>query len=432
MRPDPEVAKAQHLAQGDEYFAQEQYAEAIVEYRTALQFDPSFGEALYHLGNSYLEIGNLWNATGVLVRAANILEDDSEVQLRTAGVLALAGQFEDAETLTRRVIVADPENLRAHILLANLLAGLYQFDEVIVEVGEALKFDPAGADGYMGLALIQDARNEFDAAEATFERALGFAPDSVAVRMAMARFYEARNRHTDAEAALRRVLEIQPRHVAANQAMAMRYFGTDRLGEAEPYLRAIVEVTDRVGPRLLLADYLLATGRVDEPIQILTDAFASDLNTAAAEWRLAVTKYATGSAGEAHIIVDELLGRMPDHLPARLLKAQFLLWEGVIGRAKAQIDLAAALQPDSAGVHYLRGLVASAQAQDERATRPHSEGLKLNPSAVDAQIILAHTLLLSGTSAGLEPESEAVTRPFQSAALPLLPEPVESRPDGGA
>ena len=380
-RPDPEAAKAEHFAKGDEYFEQERYAEAIVEYRTALQFDPRFGVAHYQLGNSFLETHNLWDAIGAFVRAADVMEDDAEVQLRAAGLLALAGQFEDAETRTRRVLVADPENLRARILLANLLAGLSHLDEAIVEVGEALELDPASADGYASLALIQYARNEFDAAEATFQRALEFAPDSVAVHMGMARFYDARNRQTDAEAALRRVLEIQPRHVGANQALAMLYFATDRRAEAEPYLRAILEVTDRVGPRLLLADYLLATGRVDESIQILTDALASDLGTGAAEWRLAIVTYATGSTGEAHAIVDRLLVRMPSHLPARLLKAQFLLREGAVGRARAQIDLAAAAQPDSAGVHYLSGLAASAEGQHERATRSYSEVLKLNPGA---------------------------------------------------
>ena len=34
---DPEVAKREYLASGDAYFEQKKYAEAVVEYRNAIQ-----------------------------------------------------------------------------------------------------------------------------------------------------------------------------------------------------------------------------------------------------------------------------------------------------------------------------------------------------------------------------------------------------------
>ena len=36
---DPEVAKREYLASGDAYFEQKKYAEAVVEYRNAIQQD---------------------------------------------------------------------------------------------------------------------------------------------------------------------------------------------------------------------------------------------------------------------------------------------------------------------------------------------------------------------------------------------------------
>jgi tetratricopeptide (TPR) repeat protein len=51
---NPEAAKRDHMARGDRYFQQEKYNEAIIEYRSAVQIDPRFGDARYKLGQAYL------------------------------------------------------------------------------------------------------------------------------------------------------------------------------------------------------------------------------------------------------------------------------------------------------------------------------------------------------------------------------------------
>ena len=51
---DPEVAKREYLSSGDAYVEQKKYAEAIVEYRNAIQQDPKFGQARYKLAEAYM------------------------------------------------------------------------------------------------------------------------------------------------------------------------------------------------------------------------------------------------------------------------------------------------------------------------------------------------------------------------------------------
>ena len=53
---DPEVAKREYLASGDAYFEQKKYAEAVVEYRNAIQQDAKFGQARYKLAESYIAL----------------------------------------------------------------------------------------------------------------------------------------------------------------------------------------------------------------------------------------------------------------------------------------------------------------------------------------------------------------------------------------
>ena len=48
---DPEIAKREYLASGDQFReAEQKIREAIVQYRNALAQDPQFGEARYKLG----------------------------------------------------------------------------------------------------------------------------------------------------------------------------------------------------------------------------------------------------------------------------------------------------------------------------------------------------------------------------------------------
>jgi tetratricopeptide (TPR) repeat protein len=51
----PEVKKARHLERGDKYAAQEQYPEAILEYRNVLRIDPANERAIRQLGLAHYQ-----------------------------------------------------------------------------------------------------------------------------------------------------------------------------------------------------------------------------------------------------------------------------------------------------------------------------------------------------------------------------------------
>ena len=54
-RKDPEFAKQEYLKSGDRYMESGKVAEAIVQYRNAVQQDPRFGEARLKLAEAYIK-----------------------------------------------------------------------------------------------------------------------------------------------------------------------------------------------------------------------------------------------------------------------------------------------------------------------------------------------------------------------------------------
>src|SRR5215475_4127402 len=96
-RADPEAAKRRHMQRGDEYAKQEKYAEAVIEYRGAVQADQRFGEARKKLADAYLKVNEGANALREYVRAADLLPQDAETQATAGKLLLGAGQFNEAK-----------------------------------------------------------------------------------------------------------------------------------------------------------------------------------------------------------------------------------------------------------------------------------------------------------------------------------------------
>src|SRR5688572_13083926 len=92
------VDATQHTRQGNEYFDQKKYAEAIVEFRGALQQDPKLGAVRLKLGDAYMEIKDGKNALREYVRAADLLPNDAGAQVKAGELLLMAGAFEDVKS----------------------------------------------------------------------------------------------------------------------------------------------------------------------------------------------------------------------------------------------------------------------------------------------------------------------------------------------
>jgi tetratricopeptide (TPR) repeat protein len=139
---DPNMVKREHVQRGDVYMAEKKYHEAIIEYRGAVQADPRFGEARKKLGEAYVKTDDPAGAFSEYVRAADLLPDDVDVQLKTAGLLQLAGRFEDAKARAEQALKKAPGNIDAQLLVGSALLGLKDPDAAIAQIQEATRLDP--------------------------------------------------------------------------------------------------------------------------------------------------------------------------------------------------------------------------------------------------------------------------------------------------
>ncbi len=388
----PDVRKQRFFDSGTRYFDQAKFREAAIEFRNAVQVDQKFAKARLKLAQSYERLGDVQNAYQEYVRAADLLPDQQDVQLRAGIYLLAARQFDDAKLRAEAVLALDSQNVEAQVLLGNSLAGLRNFDQAITEIEQAIRLDPTRAASYANLGVVQMRRGRADAAEAAFTRAVSLQPKWVPARLALANHYWATGKIADAERQLHEAIDLEPTNPIANRALALLYLSSNRGAAAEPYAKALASSTTPFA----LADFYLLQNRTGDAIAQL-ERLRSDAKTATpAGRRLVQARAIAGDRDGAQQLVKELLAANPKDTESLLLSGQLLAQQGKIDEALAQLKAAAEVDPNSASLQFALGRLHMIRADYDEAGRAYREVLKLNPRAAAAQVELARVELVSG------------------------------------
>ena len=388
---------ADHVRNAAGFEAKKDYANAILEYRAALQSDPKLGEARLKLGDIYAQLGDAQNAYREYVRAADTMPDSADAQLKAGALLLLGNQFADAKVRAENVLRRNPRDPGALTLLGNALAGLNDMDGAFDRLNAAIQVDPGQGSLYSNLGVLQLARGDRQMAEASFKKAIRATPDRAETRVALAHFYRSQGRNDEAETILKEALAINPTSIQVNSNLAELFIQRERPLEAEAPLKAIAEARQDAASKFALADYYTGTNRPKQAAAILDSLTATKETYALAKARLAAIDYTEGRAAEAHAILDELLKREPHSRIGLLLKARLLLLEKKPDEALTMAKGAAAADPERAADAFL--VVAQsyfAKGQIEDAQDAVKQVLKLDARSVAAQLLQSRLFTAKG------------------------------------
>jgi len=395
---DREVAKREYLASGDAYFEQKKYAEAVVEYRNAIQQDPKFGQARYKLAESYIFLNQPGDAYREYVRAADLMPDSVEVQVKAARMLLMGGQFLDAQTRAEKALAVDPKSVDAQLLKAASLAGMKKLDEAVGQVEDAIELDPLRAGSYLDLGVLESIRGNKDAAEQAFKHAVEANPNSISAKLSLANFYLMSSRNSESEALLKELDTANPKNVQINRALAAFYISTKQPDLAEQPLKTIVEVNKDDASRIRLAEYYMGVRKPAEARSLMESVAKGNGEAASmAKVRLAAVAVAEGRRNDAYKLIDESLQKNPKNYYAMAAKAEMFLREGKLDEALASAKLAvAAAEPPSAPVQIVLGRIHSARTELAEAVAAFNEAVRLRPRFIVAHLELARAYLTMG------------------------------------
>jgi tetratricopeptide (TPR) repeat protein len=395
----PETKRQKFLENGNRYFAQEQYREAIIEYRNAVQIDPKFGEARAKLAESYARTGDAVNALNEFVRAADLLPERLDLQLAAGNYLLAARRPQDALARAEAILSRDAKHVAGHVLRGNALGGLNNFEQALTEIEEAIELDPSSASTYTHLGLVQVARGQRDNAEVAFKKAVELDPKWLGGHLGLGNFYWAAGRLAEAELSFENALRLDPDNAMANRAMAAFSLATRQPSRAEQHLQRLAKGTANPAATIALADFYQATGRPLDAIRLLEPLAADNRNVAGARHRLSRAYAQAGDGAKARALVDRLLRQNSADSQARLIKGQLLLAEGKREDALEQVRAAVDAEPASVPAQFALGRLYAARGDAAGAEKAFREVLRLNPRAAGAQLELSRVQLSTGSAA---------------------------------
>jgi tetratricopeptide (TPR) repeat protein len=406
---DPAVRKQEHLDKGNQFAAEEKYREAVVEYRNALQIDPTFGAAHHKAAEAYAKLGDAPRALAEYVRAADLLPNDLELQVTTGALLMASGRAEAARARADAVLAKDPKHAAAHVLRGNALGGLNELDQALSSMEEAIRLDPGRGSTYAQMGAVQMAKGDQAKAEESFRKAVEISPDWVAGHLALAQYLWAIGQPDAAEREFQTALKIDQNHGAANRAMAVFYLATKRADRAEEFLKRIADTSKLPAAVMTLADYYLDMQRPKDAQAILLKLTDTVSPPVGSRERLARAYAVDNQRQKAYELLDDILSQDKTNARAHLLRSQLLHQERKIDDALASVRQAIAADSTITEAHFTLGKIYASRGDAAGAEAAYREVIRLNPMAAAAQVELS-TLQLSRSPREALASSEAAVK----------------------
>jgi putative PEP-CTERM system TPR-repeat lipoprotein len=304
-----------HMERAQKLFDGGDIRAATVELKNALQQDPSLVPARHLLGRAYLSLGDGLSAEKELLRARALAGDSPELGLDLAEAYLLQRHPDEALELLESA-PEGPIGVRARALT---LRGLAQaesrrFEEARTSLTEALSVDPDAHKAALGLARLDLLAGDTDAAQRTLEQVLEKRPNELSALLLLAEI-QRRGGHPEAALALYdRAVQGHEKDVRPLLGRATVYLMLNRLAPAEADLDAV----EAANKGLIMTAYLRG-----------------------------LLAYMKGDLGQAHNLLQTVLGRAPQHTPSQLLfglvsyqRGEYELVEEYLGRFLAS-------QPDN-------------------------------------------------------------------------------------
>jgi tetratricopeptide (TPR) repeat protein len=192
----------------------------------AVEVDPTFALAHYHLGVVHLALGNRWKAAAQF-RAATQVDAGIPEPFKALGDLFLSSPrrlFDQAIEAYQRAITIRPHYADAHVGLGDAKAAKGEHEAAIAHYQKALSLDPLNARVQFALGKIYyNEKGLYYEAVTAYKKAIELDQYFLDARMGLGEIYEEKGLYKDAVVEYKKVIEVEAKHTAAHYNLALAY-----------------------------------------------------------------------------------------------------------------------------------------------------------------------------------------------------------------
>ncbi len=360
----PAEKKARYIRRGDEYYSQQHYREAVIEYRNALRIDSGNVHSIQRLGLAYYQLGELGPSFPFLLKTKELVPDDIESRLKL-GTMYLAGRKNaEAREEARFILERDSKNLDALLLWAGAAETPQEVIEAIAKLERVQPDFGEQAKPYLALGALSLRKQELGKAEQAFKRAV----------------------------------LVEPKSIEAHTLLGNLYLAKGDAENAEQELKAAAAIAPAGSPaRVTLADFYLTLSRPEEAKQVLADINKQAPDFLPAWRRTAQIALAEKKYEESLKAIEVILKKNPEDVDGHLLRGQLHLVQGETTASIEELQRVLRQEPQSASAHYQLALARLQAGSVDQAKLELQEAKANAPGFVDAQLLLAELNIRTGS-----------------------------------
>jgi Flp pilus assembly protein TadD len=347
-------------------------SDAVRQLETASRLVSGYPDAVFQLAALKTQLGVASDAISSLDRYARANPQSIKAKLVLGATLFGSGRTAEAAESFQDALKSWPDNAEAHYWLGSVLFHDGKVDEARKELEMAVRLSrPDYVEPITQLVLFHLARGHADSAFAVLTKQIDRAPQSARLANLLGLVNTARNDQAGAEAAFLRAIRLDPRLVDAHARLADLYRATGKLDQAASH----AEQALRLNPRNVNA--LMASGAVHQERgdaasahQEYVRALAIDPRNLGAANNLAVLlsdeRAGLDSAFRFANLAHEIAPNDP-HVSDTL--GWILFRRGAVSEAAPYLRFSAAQLPDSPSIQYHLGMMAERMGDTTTARR---------------------------------------------------------------
>lgn len=319
----PEAAKRRYMENGDRYYEQGKFREAIILYRNAIKKDPKFGEAYFKLGEAELRRGDPRAAVGAYRRAVELLKDNETAGGRLADLYLAAYAVQRDKK--------DPNLLREVDDLAKAM----------------LQKNPNSFQGTRLQAFLAVTRGDLPKSIELFRKADSFNPKQPELRFALIQVLLKDNRWEESEKLALEVVKETPKYTPVYDFLLVEYLRRGRKADGEEILKKKVQNNPAIADfRLQLAGYYLATQQKELSDKIAMDTLSTEGKDPTARVKVGDFYARARDFGKARQIYREGAAKEDDRFASYLVRiSQLDVAENKIEDARRELETVLKKEP---------------------------------------------------------------------------------------
>src|ERR1700730_728424 len=236
-----EARKARHLEKGQEFLAANNYEQARVECRNALQIAPNDSEARYENGLVDEKLGNAREAAQFYQGAIDVNADNVPARVALGRLYLFSGAPDKALDTIKPGLLKHPEDAGLLTVRAAAHVQLKDSDGALQDAQHAVQLAPTSEDAVAVLAGIYKSREEPEKARVLLEDAIKHIPNSVDFRLALAQIYASLGQEPKVEELLIELVRLKPTEKVHRLRLAQYSVRLNHIDEAERVLRDAVK-----------------------------------------------------------------------------------------------------------------------------------------------------------------------------------------------